>query len=82
MIWNTDSSRAASRPATAITTIRVSQPAIQPAARAVEVSARDSIRLSIPGVRVPDRLSSGDRPQAQVQTWARPPRKTADERRP
>jgi hypothetical protein len=33
---NTDSSRAASRPATAITTISASQPAIQPAARAIE----------------------------------------------
>ena len=36
MTWNTDNSRAASRPATAMTTINVSQPAIQPAARAIE----------------------------------------------
>ncbi len=36
MIWNTDNSRVASRPATAITTIRVSQPAIQAAAWAME----------------------------------------------
>jgi hypothetical protein len=32
MIWNTCSVRVASRPATAITTIAVSQPAIQAAA--------------------------------------------------
>jgi hypothetical protein len=47
MIWNTDSSLAASRPATAITTISVSQPAIQPAARVVRLLKRDCINGSI-----------------------------------
>jgi hypothetical protein len=36
MIWNTESSRVASRPATAITTISVNQPAIQAAAWGME----------------------------------------------
>ena len=39
MIWNTDNSRVASRPATAITTISVSQPPIQPAARVMEAAS-------------------------------------------
>jgi len=47
MTWNTDNSRAASRPATAITTISVSQPPIQPAARAIEASEAACIARSV-----------------------------------
>jgi hypothetical protein len=36
MTWNTDNSRDASRPATAITIIKVNQPAIQAAARGTD----------------------------------------------
>ena len=65
MIWNTDNSRAASRPATAITSIRVSQPAIQTAARAIGV-AQSAFDL---GLKYAEDRKQFGKPLAQTQLY-------------